>query len=76
MSIWRTVAESAILIAGVLCFWVWIIGYRGIGYQAGILVVLALLAVVTVARVRRVKRAFGRAEEKRGGGESPSEPRP
>lgn len=76
MRVWRTVAESAILIAGVLCFWVWILGYRGIGYQAGILVVLALLAVVTVARVRRAKRAFEQAEEMRAGDGPSSEPRP
>ena len=76
MRIRRTVAESAIIIAGILCFWVWILGYHGIGYQTGILVVLALLAVVTVVRVHRVKRAFEQAEEKRGGDESSSEPRP
>ena len=75
MRIGRTVAENAILIAGILCFWVWILGYRGIGYYMGILVVLALLAAVTVARVHRVKRAFEQAEERRGGDGPSSEPR-
>ena len=65
------VAEQAVLAAGIFCFWVWILGYRGIGYPVGILAVLGLLIVVAIARARRVKRALGQAKERRGGGTPP-----
>lgn len=54
----RKLLESGIILLGLMAFWPWILGYRTIGYQIGLLVVLALLGGLAVARARRVRRAL------------------
>ncbi len=54
----RKLLESGIMLLGLMAFWPWILGYRAIEYQIGLLVVLALLGGLAVVRARRVRRAL------------------
>ena len=57
------ILEGAILVLGLLSFWPFILGYRGLWVQCGILLVLAILVALAVVRFRRVKRAFEHEQE-------------
>jgi hypothetical protein len=60
-SLARTALESAVLILGLLAFWPAVIGYTGLWYQLGLLLVLASLIVLMLVQVSRVRRGFAAA---------------
>ena len=52
------IAETAVIVLGIVALWPWIMGYRDWSYTAFAVGVLVLLVVVAWRRVARVKRAL------------------
>jgi len=59
---------------GMVSFWPWILGYRALWYQAGLVVLLVLLAALGVVRYRRVRGAFEARRQLAVRGQPPSGP--
>jgi hypothetical protein len=58
----RVWLERVLIALGILSFWPWILGHRGVWYQLGLVCLMVALCVVAVARVRRIKRAFEKTD--------------
>ncbi|MCP4644138.1 MAG: hypothetical protein GY851_27085 [bacterium] len=68
------IAESALIVIGIVSLWPWILGHRSGWYTAACLAVLALLAGLAVWRFLRVKRAFEKLQSTQGSPRDPGIP--
>jgi hypothetical protein len=54
----RRIIEGALIVLGLLSFWPWILGYRGMLYQIGLVAVAVALGILASVRMKRIKKAL------------------